>query len=89
MVGGLRAGLNHAQAARFSFLLSAPVIAGAAVLEVPKLWHGGMHGELSVLVLAGVVAGVAAFFSTAFLMRYFRRHETSARPSTSLMPRLR
>lgn len=78
MVGGLRVGLNHAQAARFSFLLSAPVIAGAAVLEVPKLWHGGMHGELSVLALAGVVAGVAAFFSTAFLMRYFRRHETSA-----------
>lgn len=78
MVGGLRVGLNHAQAARFSFLLSAPVIAGAAVLEVPKLGHGGMHGELSVLVLAGVVAGVAAFLSTAFLMRYFRRHETSA-----------
>ena len=78
MVGGLRVGLNHAQAARFSFLLSAPVIAGAAVLEVPKLGHGGTHGELSVLVLAGVVAGVAAFLSTAFLMRYFRRHETSA-----------
>ena len=78
MVGGLRVGLNHAQAARFSFLLSAPVIAGAAVLEVPKLRHAGVHGELPVLVLAGVVAGVAAFLSTAFLMRYFRRHETAA-----------
>lgn len=78
MVGGLRVGLNHAQAARFSFLLSAPVIAGAAVLELPKLRHAGVHGELAVLVLAGVVAGVAAFLSTAFLMRYFRRHETAA-----------
>lgn len=78
MVGGLRAGLNHAQAARFSFLLSAPVIAGAAVLEVPKLLHGGAPGQLAVLLLAGVVAGIAAFLSTAFLMRYFGRHEASA-----------
>ena len=79
MVGGLRAGLNHSQAARFSFLLSAPVIAGAAVLEVPKLLHGGgTPGELPVLLLAGAVAGIAAFLSTAFLMRYFGRHEISA-----------
>ncbi|MDE2307025.1 MAG: undecaprenyl-diphosphate phosphatase [Xanthomonadaceae bacterium] len=78
MVGGLRAGLDHLQAARFSFLLSAPVIAGAAVLELPRLGHGGTHGQLSALLLAGVVAGVAAYSSTAFLMRYFRHHETSA-----------
>jgi undecaprenyl-diphosphatase len=78
MVGGLRAGLNHLQAARFSFLLSAPVIAGAAALELPKLGHADLHGQLFALLLAGVVAGVAAFFSTAFLMRYFKHHETSA-----------
>lgn len=78
MVGGLRAGLNHLQAARFSFLLSAPIIAGAAALELPKLRHAHLHGQLFTLVLAGVVAGVAAFLSTAFLMRYFKRHETSA-----------
>ncbi len=78
MVGGLRGGLNHAQAARFSFLLSAPVIAGAAVLEVPRLLRGGAHGSLPALLLAGTVAGVAAYASTAFLMRYFRGHETAA-----------
>ena len=53
MVGGLRAGLNDLQAAHFSFLLSAPVIAGAAALELPKLGHAEL--------LAGVAAGVAAF----------------------------
>ncbi|HUC11312.1 MAG TPA: undecaprenyl-diphosphate phosphatase, partial [Stellaceae bacterium] len=37
IVGGLLAGLRHQDAARFSFLLATPVIAGAAVLEIPKL----------------------------------------------------
>lgn len=80
MVGGLRAGLDHAQAARFSFLLTAPIITGAAVLEVPKLLHS--HQSLhtvspTILLASGCIAGLAAFFSTAFLMRYFKRHETA------------
>lgn len=79
MIGGLRAGLNHAQAARFSFLLTAPIITGAAVLEVPKLLraHHALHTvSPGILLASGGIAGLAAFFSTAFLMRYFRRHET-------------
>ncbi len=80
MVGGLRQRLNHAQAARFSFLLGAPVITGAAVLEIPKLLHahGAHHAPLGLMLLAGIVAGLAALFSTWFLMRYFRRHEQAA-----------
>lgn len=81
MVGGLRQRLNHAQAARFSFLLGAPVITGAAVLEVPKLLHAhaALHAApLGAMVLAGGVAGLAAWLSTWFLMRYFRRHEQAA-----------
>ena len=81
MVGGLRRGLNHAQAARFSFLLGAPVIAGAAVLEVPKLLHARAHlqaAPLPILLLAGAVAGAAALLSTWFLMRWFRQHERAA-----------
>ena len=41
MVGGVLAGLTHKDAARFSFLLATPIIAGAGVLEVPKLIHQG------------------------------------------------
>jgi undecaprenyl-diphosphatase len=80
IVGGLLAGLRHEDAARFSFLLATPVIAGAAVLEIPKLLHapataGGAGLGASLLWLSGLVAGVMAYASTAFLMRYFRRHE--------------
>lgn len=75
MVGGLVAGLQHAEAAHFSFLIATPIIAGAAVLEVPKLMALPGHGISGLAVAAGVVAGVTAYLSIAFLMRYFRRHD--------------
>jgi undecaprenyl-diphosphatase len=83
IVGGLLVGLRHEDAARFSFLLATPIIMGAAVLEIPKLISspteagaGALNG--SGLWMAGVVAGLTAYASTAFLMRYFRTHEQTA-----------
>ncbi len=80
MVGGLLGGLRHQEAARFSFLIATPIILGAAVLEVPHFFHhqaaGGGFGPL--VWLAGVVAGVTAYASTAFLMRYFGRQDFEA-----------
>jgi undecaprenyl-diphosphatase len=77
MVGGLLTGLHHKEAAHFSFLIATPIIVGAAVLEVPKLLHEGEHIN-SIAWLSGLVAGVTAFLSIAFLMRYFRRHDFEA-----------
>jgi undecaprenyl-diphosphatase len=80
IVGGLLVGLRHEDAARFSFLLATPVIGGAAVLEIPKLLRApaefgaaGLGG--GTVWLAGLAAGVTAYASTAFLLRYFRRRE--------------
>jgi len=80
MGAGLAVGLSHAEAARFSFLLATPIIAGAGVLELPKLLHATADGGigLGLSVLAGIVAGVTAFASTAFLMRFFKSHEFKA-----------
>jgi undecaprenyl-diphosphatase len=70
MVAGLVIGLNHEEAARYSFLLGTPLIGAAAVLEVPQLV--GLPVATDVLVLLGMsVAGVAAFLSTKFLLKYF------------------
>ncbi|HET8907759.1 MAG TPA: undecaprenyl-diphosphate phosphatase [Ktedonobacterales bacterium] len=70
MVAGLSIGLSHESAARFSFLLATPIILAAGLLEIPKLFSSGTQ----TLVLAGaggVIAGVAAYLSVRFLMRYF------------------
>jgi undecaprenyl-diphosphatase len=77
MVGALLLGFQHREAAHFSFLIATPVIAGAAVLEVPKLLHA--HAGIGAAAwIAGVVAGITAWASVAFLMRYFRRHDFEA-----------
>ncbi|MDE2514416.1 MAG: undecaprenyl-diphosphate phosphatase [Rhodospirillales bacterium] len=79
MVGGLLRGIDHEGAAHFSFLIATPIIFGATVLEVPKLLHAGIApGVLSHAIMAAIVAGITAFASTAFLMRYFRRNDAWA-----------
>ena len=76
IVGGLLRGVDHAASARFSFLIAPPIIIAASVKQVPSLLHAGIgSGVFEQAALAAVVAGVVAFFSTAFLMRYFARHD--------------
>jgi len=70
MVAGLGVRLSHEDAARYSFLLGTPLIGAAALLEVPQL----LGQSTSTLLLVGVgmvLAGVAAYLSTQFLMKYF------------------
>ncbi|MBV1705171.1 MAG: undecaprenyl-diphosphate phosphatase [Hyphomicrobiales bacterium] len=77
IVGGILVGLHHREAARFAFLLATPIIFAAGVHEAPKLLHSGATLGPAALV-SGVVAGVVAYASTAFLMRYFKDHEFEA-----------
>jgi undecaprenyl-diphosphatase len=70
MVVGLGVRLNYEDAARFSFLLGAPLIGGAALIEVPQLF--GQSASTLLLIFVGMVlSGVAAYLSTKFLMKYF------------------
>jgi undecaprenyl-diphosphatase len=79
IVGGLLRGIDHEGSAHFSFLIATPIILGATVLEVPKLLHASVPpGVFGLAAFAAVIAGVTAFASTWFLMRYFRRHDAWA-----------
>jgi undecaprenyl-diphosphatase len=79
IVGALLRGIDHEGAAHFSFLIATPIILGATVLEVPKLLHATVPpGTFSVAAMAAVLAGLTAFASTWFLMRYFRQHDAWA-----------
>lgn len=65
-------GVDPVRAAEFSFLLAVPVIAGAAVLQIPNL-SGGLAsgGALPVAAgfLAALISGVAAIRLLIFLLR--------------------
>jgi undecaprenyl-diphosphatase len=71
MVAGLATGLTHEAAARFAFLLATPIILAAGVAEIPSLLGSSGRSVLGDAVLGGVVAGLAAYASVRFLMRYF------------------
>jgi undecaprenyl-diphosphatase len=76
IVGGVLRGIRHEGAAHFSFLIATPIIFGATVLEVPKLLKESVPpGTFGLAALAAVVAGITAWLSTWFLMRYFRDHD--------------
>ncbi len=77
LVAGLVRGLDHEDAARFSFLAGTPIILAATVLEAPKLRHV-QSGFASLAGLSAVLAGAAAFASVWALMRWFKRHEFKA-----------
>ncbi|TNC28028.1 undecaprenyl-diphosphate phosphatase [Amycolatopsis alkalitolerans] len=72
MAGGLLRGLRHDDAARFAFLLATPVIAAAGMLKVPELARPEMHGAIGPTLVGSLVAGVGAYFSVRFLVRYFQ-----------------
>jgi undecaprenyl-diphosphatase len=70
IVAGLGVHLNHEDAARYSFLLGTPLIGAAALIELPQLI--GQSASVWLLISVGMVlAGVAAYLSTRFLMKYF------------------
>ncbi len=79
IVGGLLRGIDHEGSAHFSFLIATPIILGATVLEVPKLLHESVApGVFALTAIAAVAAGITAYLSTWFLMRYFRNQDSWA-----------
>ena len=73
---GLFRGLTREAAARFSFLLSTPIIAGAAAKELPKLIKLHHAGQLdipvSTLAIAVVVSAIVGYLVIAFFLRYLQ-----------------
>jgi len=71
MVGGLVRGLNHEDAARFSFLAATPIILAAGVYKVPDLAGPLGDGIRAQALVGSLSAGVAAYFAVKFLVRFF------------------
>lgn len=72
---GLLLGLKRDEAARFSFLLSAPIIFGAGLMQTKKLLAlPGYGGKLLPLALGFVAAFVTGYLCIRFLLNYLRKH---------------
>jgi len=71
IAAGMTLGLPRAEAARFSFLLSIPIILGAALTRVSDITSGDFH--LTAAVWAGVlVAAVSGYLAVEGLLRYVK-----------------
>jgi undecaprenyl-diphosphatase len=68
ITAGRALGLNRQSAAVFSFLMSTPIIAAAAVLKVPQVLR---TGGLSLTLLVGVLASaISGWVAIAVLLRF-------------------
>jgi undecaprenyl-diphosphatase len=72
IIAGLVAGYTRESAARFSFLLSTPVIAGAAILKLHKL-HLADY-ELLPFVLGTAFSAIVGYLCIKYLLQYLNRH---------------
>lgn len=72
MAGGLIAGLDNEEAARFSFLLATPVIGAAAVLKLPSIFQSSYSAMRGSTIVGAACAALAAYLAVRFLVRYFQ-----------------
>ena len=72
MTAGRALGFDRQSAAVFSFLMSMPVTAAAALLKVPDLLR--TDGITATLVAGVISAGVSSWLAIAVLLRYVSRH---------------
>jgi undecaprenyl-diphosphatase len=75
MVGGLFMGFSRRSAARFSFLISTPVIAGASLFKMRHIIVHGLPGTEAQAFIIGVLASaIVGALTIRFLMQYLEKH---------------
>jgi len=90
LTGGLFAGLARPVAARFSFLLSVPVVLGAGLKDLYdeyKKWKHPVPGEspslfasgddVTALVVGTAVSAVVGYLAVAWLLHFLKRYSTA------------
>ncbi len=72
---GLFLGLERKNAADYSFLLSIPAVAGAALLEIPKLFKSANPANSwGLFVVAAVVSFASGLLAIYLLLKILRKH---------------
>jgi len=72
IIAALALGFSRPDAARLSFLLGIPAIAGAGIYEIPEaLAQSG--GDWAAVAIGTVAAGISGYAAIAWLLRYLGR----------------
>lgn len=70
MTAGLALGLSRETAARFSFLLSTPIIFGAAMVKIPDLLREGINTPIILGIFAAAISG---YLAIKYMLRFIQR----------------
>ena len=68
-------GLDRESAARFSFLLSLPIIAGAGAYKAVDLAQTGLQGHAAEFVAGMVASAISGFLVIWGVLKYLKRHD--------------
>lgn len=78
IAGGMTRNLDRSSAARFSFLMSVPVMLGAGVLAIKDLFAMPVTDNFLLPLLAGFLAAlVSGYIAIRWLIAYLSRHSLS------------
>ena len=73
MTAALFGGFNRQAAARFSFMLSAPIIFGAGVYKVPEIIsQGGENGQFTFYLAGFLASALSGYLFIAWLLKFIR-----------------
>jgi undecaprenyl-diphosphatase len=75
ITAGLARGMNRVDAARFSFLLSAPIIFGAAALKLPKLFLEGLNLNIVIGIIFSTLSG---YLAIKYLLKFVEKSSYAA-----------
>lgn len=74
IIAGLWLGLNREAAARFSFLLAIPIVAGAGASAVVDLYRQGADVDYALYITGFITAGVSGYIAIRFMLSYLQKH---------------
>jgi undecaprenyl-diphosphatase len=82
ITAGLALGLEREAAARFSFLLSAPIIAGAGLKSLWDVYQqyqagaGFSQADLLLFPIGFIAAAISGYFCVKYLLLFLQKHST-------------
>ena len=79
IAAGLFQGLNREAAARFSFLMATPVVAGAGVFEALKLVKSSdVKPDTHLIAIGFVAAAISGLLAIRFMLEFLRRQSVNS-----------